>query len=193
MLYFFRLFLLGLIALVWGDDYSSSYQNLVDQVNFQQQEIAHLTVKLNKLEQKQVMAKLADNSVVSPLLHLPYAQQMQRQFGDWPTSGQWCVLSLAVIILWLMLELGEAKVEKANLAGQQVDNDLSDIPDDDEGYDFLNTAEGLDSQLDLAQAYIEMGDMQAARSVVDLVLSSGDMQQIKQAEVLLGLIQAETR
>ena len=62
-----------------------------------------------------------------------------------------------------------------------LDLDLDDIYLDD-------MDEGASSKLDLARAYIEMGDGDGARSLLEQVLREGDDQQISEANELLGKI-----
>jgi pilus assembly protein FimV len=55
------------------------------------------------------------------------------------------------------------------------DLDLSDLDDIDE----------VSTKLDLAKAYLDMGDADGTRSILDEVLSEGDDEQKKEAEELL--------
>lgn len=61
--------------------------------------------------------------------------------------------------------------------------DLGDLEDDDLGE--LNLDEDASSKLDLARAYIEMGDREGAKSLLDEVLSEGDDGQVAEANELL--------
>ena len=62
--------------------------------------------------------------------------------------------------------------------------DLGSLDDDDE----LNLDEDAASKLDLARAYIEMGDNDGAKSLLEEVVSEGDDVQIGEANELLGNI-----
>lgn len=55
-------------------------------------------------------------------------------------------------------------------------------------YDYLNSAEGLASKLDLAQAYITMEDYKSARDLLRQVLATGNIEQRHRAEKLLSRI-----
>ena len=62
--------------------------------------------------------------------------------------------------------------------------DLGSLDDDDE----LNLDEDASSKLDLARAYIEMGDNDGAKSLLEEVVSEGDDEQVSEANELLGNI-----
>ncbi|MBL6691690.1 MAG: tetratricopeptide repeat protein, partial [Pseudomonadales bacterium] len=66
------------------------------------------------------------------------------------------------------------------------DDDLELDIEDDLGE--LNLDEDAASKLDLARAYIEMGDNDGARSLLEEVVSEGDDQQVSEANELLGKI-----
>ena len=60
--------------------------------------------------------------------------------------------------------------------------------DSDEADDLLQDDEPLDeagTKLDLARAYLDMGDADGARSLLDEVVQEGDDQQRRMAEELL--------
>ncbi len=68
--------------------------------------------------------------------------------------------------------------------GDDDELDLGSLDDDDE----LNLDEDASSKLDLARAYIEMGDNDGARSLLEEVVSEGDDAQVSEANELLGNI-----
>ena len=151
-------------------------ENAVKIMQQQQQTIHDLQISLQALKAEQVNLKSSLNNSVNN--HF-YTNSIESHVGEtWPSMSQWWVLSLAVIFLWVMLELGDSKPKERLSATDREVDELGE-------YDFLNTAEGLNSQLDLARAYVEMGDLLAAREAVDLVLSLGNIEQIKQAEIIL--------
>ena len=61
-------------------------------------------------------------------------------------------------------------------------------PDDDEGYDpsLFVGVDVVSTKLDLAKAYIDMGDQDGARSILSEVVAEGNDDQQKEAEELLG-------
>jgi len=70
-------------------------------------------------------------------------------------------------------------------------NDL-EIPaessDEDDDFDFLSGADEAATKLDLARAYIDMGDTEGARDILDEVLTEGNDNQQQEARELLGRI-----
>ena len=72
------------------------------------------------------------------------------------------------------VEADEADAEEAS---DEEESDEDDSSDDD-----------IDTQLDLASAYIEMGDYEGAREIIEEVLNSGDESQKEQAQTLLDSI-----
>jgi len=54
-----------------------------------------------------------------------------------------------------------------------------------EGTDNLESGDEMDTMMDLAKAYIDMGDMDGARSTLEEVLEAGNEDQKRQAEELL--------
>ena len=66
------------------------------------------------------------------------------------------------------------------------DFDLGDLDDDDLGE--LNLDEDASSKLDLARAYIEMGDSDGAKSLLEEVVSEGDSELVSEANELLAKI-----
>jgi len=66
--------------------------------------------------------------------------------------------------------------------------------DDDEEnseYDFMNTEEALPAKLDLARAYIQMEDLDSAKSILHDILEHGDKPQQQEAQSLLDQIDPE--
>jgi len=63
-------------------------------------------------------------------------------------------------------------------------NDLAGSGEDE--LDFLSDADETATKLDLARAYIDMGDSEGARSILDEVMAEGSEQQKKQARELAG-------
>ena len=55
----------------------------------------------------------------------------------------------------------------------------------DDEFDFLSGADEAATKLDLARAYIDMGDAEGARDILDEVISEGSDQQQQEARELL--------
>jgi pilus assembly protein FimV len=81
--------------------------------------------------------------------------------------------------------LGALELEGADMDALNLD-DLGGMDDFDEG--MLDDADEITTKLDLAQAYIEMGDAEGARSMLEEVVEAGSEEQKKQAQELLGKI-----
>lgn len=81
------------------------------------------------------------------------------------------------------LELSDDDAIELDL-GDDEEFDLGDFDDDDE----LNLDEDVSSKLDLARAYIEMGDNDGAKPLLQEVLVEGDDVQVNEASELLGNI-----
>ena len=69
----------------------------------------------------------------------------------------------------------EAVAESASFADSDDDLDLSDLDDIDE----------VSTKLDLAKAYLDMGDADGTRSILDEVMTEGNDDQKKEADDLL--------
>ncbi|QRY78694.1 FimV family protein [Pseudomonas sp. PDNC002] len=63
-----------------------------------------------------------------------------------------------------------------------------DGADDEDEFDFLSGADEAATKLDLARAYIDMGDTEGARDILDEVLTEGNDNQQQEARELLGRI-----
>ncbi|PID42373.1 MAG: hypothetical protein CSA52_03915 [Gammaproteobacteria bacterium] len=57
--------------------------------------------------------------------------------------------------------------------------------EDDEDFDFLSGADEVETKLDLARAYIDMGDMEGARDILDEVVIEGNEDQKLEARQLM--------
>ncbi|MBU2885082.1 hypothetical protein KO507_04810 [Gilvimarinus agarilyticus] len=62
---------------------------------------------------------------------------------------------------------------------------VSDTSDDDEDLDFLADADEAATKLDLARAYIDMGDMEGAKDILSEVVEEGTDEQKQDAQSLL--------
>ncbi len=62
----------------------------------------------------------------------------------------------------------------------------ADLPADDEDFDFLSGTDEAATKLDLARAYIDMGDGEGARDILDEVIAEGTESQQQEARELMG-------
>ena len=88
-------------------------------------------------------------------------------------TSMFCLaILLASMLWWGVLQSSQAReIEVVDVA--------------DKEYDFLSTKEALPAKLDLAEAYIAMGDMNSAQAVLSEVLVLGDASQQAHAKRLL--------
>ena len=161
--------LLFLLSFIFANASADVDQDLVLAVNNQQQVIQNLQQEV--LQLKQYNQAIKQQNSTSPLLHIPFV--VEQNLGSWPSMSQITILFFAVLILWAMFEFGDVKLIERS------------TDDYDNEYDFLNTQEGLESQLDLAQAYIEMGDLQSAKLALNIVIASDNKPLIEQANNFL--------
>lgn len=65
-----------------------------------------------------------------------------------------------------------------------------DAADDDSDLDFLSDSDETGTKLDLARAYIDMGDQEGARDIIKEIIAEGNDQQKEEAQALLARIEA---
>jgi pilus assembly protein FimV len=64
-----------------------------------------------------------------------------------------------------------------------------EVPVDDDEFDFLSGTDETATKLDLARAYVDMGDTEGARDILDEVINEGsDVQQSEARELLASLV-----
>jgi len=73
-------------------------------------------------------------------------------------------------------------IEDESASSLLMDESLSELMEEPDEIDKINT------KLDLARAYVEMGDEEGARSILDEVLNEGDDMQKRDAQELLGCL-----
>jgi pilus assembly protein FimV len=89
------------------------------------------------------------------------------------------------------LDLLSDKQPAAEVHELQDDLNIPDFDpenDDDSNLDFLSDNDETATKLDLARAYIDMGDADGAKDILDEIMEEGNDQQKKDAEVLLAKI-----
>ena len=98
------------------------------------------------------------------------------------------------LILDEAMELGDLDLAVDDLGLDLVDDDALDLDLDGDGLelsgddDQFNLDQDASSKLDLARAYIEMGDNDGAKPLLEEVLSEGDDEQVREANELIGNI-----
>ncbi|MDK8464342.1 FimV/HubP family polar landmark protein [Marinobacter sp. SS13-12] len=78
----------------------------------------------------------------------------------------------------------EPPVASTATASKSADIDESDLGDDDD-FDFLSGTDEASTKLDLARAYVEMGDVDGARDILEEVALEGNEEQKAEAQDLL--------
>lgn len=78
----------------------------------------------------------------------------------------------------------EPPVASTAAASKSADIDESDLGDDDD-FDFLSGTDEASTKLDLARAYVEMGDVDGARDILEEVALEGNEEQKTEAQDLL--------
>ncbi|WP_070886747.1 FimV/HubP family polar landmark protein [Pseudomonas argentinensis] len=79
--------------------------------------------------------------------------------------------------------------ESLEQQGQQTPQDMQadNVPlDEDDDFDFLSGTDETATKLDLARAYIDMGDSEGARDILDEVIAEGNDGQQQEARELIG-------
>ena len=68
------------------------------------------------------------------------------------------------------------------------DSSSADVLADEDDFDFLGETDENATKLDLAKAYIDMGDSEGAKDILSEVISEGSAQQQNEARELLGQV-----
>ncbi|TDJ37465.1 MAG: tetratricopeptide repeat protein, partial [Gammaproteobacteria bacterium] len=101
----------------------------------------------------------------------------------------------------LAVDAANDNTETLSLDGIEFDSDMAEVAAtaEDEAstsevataepeFEFEDDADSANTKLDLARAYIDMGDEDGARDILKEVMSEGNANQQQQAEKLLGSI-----
>lgn len=71
----------------------------------------------------------------------------------------------------------------------ELDEDIEDEMETEEEYDFMNSEEAVPVKLDLARAYLDMGQYSSAREALETVIEKGNEEQQMEAKTLLSQIE----
>ncbi|MNE66869.1 hypothetical protein D3C80_1624470 [compost metagenome] len=90
----------------------------------------------------------------------------------------------------LVESVGEPQDEASPFVSEQAPVSASSLDDgeSDDEFDFLSGADEAATKLDLARAYIDMGDAEGARDILGEVIAEGNDNQQQEARELLGRI-----
>ena len=84
------------------------------------------------------------------------------------------------------MELDSTELLDDSLSAGGLDMDSTSASDDSllAGTESLESVDEMDTMMDLAKAYIDMGDNDSASSALDEIVKSGNPQQVSEAETL---------
>ena len=135
-----------------------------------QQQIQVVITQLNKQLMSQSTTKTPVSSGFMPLVSLV-----------------WLVILSLVVVVLIIAQILSLRAIKRLPRGQDLGKEL------DEEYDFMATQEAMPAKLDLARAYIEMGDDDQAKEVLAGIVASGQPEFVAQAKALLATISQAKR
>ena len=135
-----------------------------------QQQIQVVITQLNKQLISQSATKTTVSSGFMPLISLV-----------------WLVILSLVVVALIVTQVLSLRTIKRLPRGQDACKEL------DEEYDFMATQEAMPAKLDLARAYIEMGDDDQAKEVLAGIVASGQPEFVAQAKALLVTISQAKR
>ncbi len=145
-----------------------------------------LTQELLSLTQKLVHTQQAMLNVVSVIQQR--FVELLRQLQDITFRLVWSLLLLFFLLLCLFQEeepKQSLKTCQPIPSSKKTPPRLSEENDIRDEYDFMATEQAIPAKLDLARAYIDMGDSDAAKAVLQDVILNGDKPQIERAKELL--------
>jgi len=87
-------------------------------------------------------------------------------------------------------DIDDAVITEDPISGTEADDEIKSVAEsgDELGDDVFGEVDEIGTKLDLAKAYIDMGDGDGARSILEEVMEEGDAAQKKQAEELLSQV-----
>lgn len=115
----------------------------------------------------------------------------QSQYGKVGIANLLAILGgvLGLFFLFFLVKRlrNARKKDQINKKAEQLQSQAHDpyAADTDDEYDFMNSEEGVVAKLDLARAYIDMGDMDSAQEALQQVLKQGNAVQKQEAQALL--------
>ena len=92
---------------------------------------------------------------------------------------------LVLLTAFLLLRRGFRNAADYELGLDELDADLDDSDTDDESASDRQRLDDIGTRLDLARAYIDMGNTDRARTVLAAILEDGDSEQHEEAQTLL--------
>lgn len=175
---------------------SEKISQLEKQNNALQQKITALSQQVNELAQ-------AKNTHIQPLLPSRHQQAAirQQQIGQFDIGVSIGLFVIAILMfIWLLWpyftgkktesKKTDAFAAKSTALPETAGATETTADNEEDEYDFLGSKEGIPARLDLARAYIEMGDTNVAETILQDIIAVDEAEYKHQAEQLLGKIQS---
>lgn len=170
-------------------DMSNFKESATSRLNNLEQQSQSLTDKLNKLEQE--FSELTYNFIraankSSPNSWNVYFTQLQDAIKKYGVNFLIGLLVLAVLLyLFRLLRRSSTKARAEETSEAEP---IKKAPREKDEYDFMGSQEGVPAKIDLARAYIDMGDYKNAKIALEEVIKQGNEEQKKTAQELLDSI-----
>jgi len=160
---------------------NSTQQQLSDRLTAVSQQNRQLEKKLasmtKAMQQMQlVINQMGDSSSDTSTAPSPVAGANTKMVQAWKP---WLFALSGVVVLLLLLNIYSIWSARHHAARSSGAGEL------DEEYDFMSTEEAMPAKLDLARAYVQMGDAVQAREVLGEILASKNPDYVAQAKVLM--------
>lgn len=153
------------------EEHDLDLQNKIDKID---QEINDINIIINKMQTPQ-KSKISE---FLSTINLPLSM-LDENTIKLLAKTVIILLFLLILLIAFKRRLKKKKLLKQKKQVQEQENDT------DSEYDFLGSKEGIPAKLDLARAYIDMGDKESAKNVLREVLELGDEKQKAEAKNLL--------
>lgn len=95
---------------------------------------------------------------------------------------------ILALVLLIILHIFTLKNIRSKTSTLEVEKKKSDVASDDD-FDLMSAKEGMPAKLNLARAYIDMGDNEKATKLLQEVVASGDQTLQNEAQILFKKIQ----
>ena len=160
---------------------NSTQQQLSDRLTAVSQQNRELEKKLagmtKAMQQMQlVINQMGDSSSDASTAPSPVAGANTKIVQAWKP---WLIVLSGVVVLLLLLNIYSIWSAR-HYAAQS-----SGVGELDEEYDFMGTEEAMPAKLDLARAYVQMGDAVQAREVLEEIMASKNPDYVTQAQALM--------
>jgi len=160
---------------------NSTQQQLSDRLTAVSQQNRELEKKLagmtKAMQQMQlVINQMGDSSSDASTAPSPVAGANTKMVQAWKP---WLIVLSGVVVLLLLLNIYSIWSARHHAARSSGTGEL------DEEYDFMGTEEAMPAKLDLARAYVQMGDAVQAREVLEEILASKNTDYVTQARALM--------